>query len=269
MLKRPHIIALGLVVLVALVVLNLPHNAANQLKLAIGSLFVPLFGLSKSSHQLAEKAGDTLVSRAELVRRNEDLRRTNLLLQQEAARADAVMRENDRLRQLFNWQRQSPWKDRLRLANVIATDPTISWRTVRIDLGSRDGMRADLPVLNDAGFLVGIISSADPTRSEVILLGDPRWRISARVDKAGVSGIIIGGAGPVDGTLVTMSYLAGAGVLKPGQAVLTSGMAMLPKDIPIGLIAEDARTAEQGMAEVRVKLGANPGALEEVWVLAQ
>ena len=116
---------------------------------------------------------------------------------------------------------------------------------------------------------MGIISSAALTRSEVILLGDPRWRISARVEKAGVSGIIIGGASPVDSTLVTMSYLSGGGVLKPGQAVLTSGMAMLPKDIPIGQIAEDARTAEQGMAEVRVKLGANPGALEEVWVLTQ
>ena len=57
MIKRPHIIALGLVLLLALVVLNLPHNAANQLKLAIGSLFLPLFGVSKSAHQLAEKAG--------------------------------------------------------------------------------------------------------------------------------------------------------------------------------------------------------------------
>jgi hypothetical protein len=42
MLKRPHFIALGLVALLALIILNLPHQAANHIKLAIGGLFLPL-----------------------------------------------------------------------------------------------------------------------------------------------------------------------------------------------------------------------------------
>ena len=41
MLKRPHYIAVGLVVLLALIVLNLPGRATARLKLAIGSLFLP------------------------------------------------------------------------------------------------------------------------------------------------------------------------------------------------------------------------------------
>ena len=44
MLRRPHYIAVGLVVLLALLVLNLPGRATARLKLAIGSLFLPLFG---------------------------------------------------------------------------------------------------------------------------------------------------------------------------------------------------------------------------------
>ena len=43
MLKRSHYITLGLVVLLALVVLNLPGQTAARLKLALGSiLFTPI-----------------------------------------------------------------------------------------------------------------------------------------------------------------------------------------------------------------------------------
>ena len=48
MLKRSHYIALGAVVLLALILLNLPSHTAARLKLAVGSLFLPLFGLANS-----------------------------------------------------------------------------------------------------------------------------------------------------------------------------------------------------------------------------
>ena len=51
MLKRPHYIALGLVVLLTLVILNLPSQTTARLKLGIGSLFLPLFGLAGSTQQ--------------------------------------------------------------------------------------------------------------------------------------------------------------------------------------------------------------------------
>ena len=43
MLRRPHYIALGLLGLLTLIVLNLPSHTAGQLKLTIGSFFLPLF----------------------------------------------------------------------------------------------------------------------------------------------------------------------------------------------------------------------------------
>ncbi len=156
MLKRPHFIALGLVGLLTLVLLNLPHHAASQIKLAIGSLFLPLFGLSKSSQQIIGKASDAILPRSELLRQNDQLRRANQELQFRVLQSDAVQRENDQFRQLFGWQHQAPWK--LRLASVIARDPANWWHIIQIDLGTRDGMRQDLPVMTSAG-LVGRISA--------------------------------------------------------------------------------------------------------------
>jgi len=44
MLKRPHYIALGLVVMLTLAILNLPSQTRARLKSGIGGFFLPLFG---------------------------------------------------------------------------------------------------------------------------------------------------------------------------------------------------------------------------------
>ena len=77
MLRRPHYIALGLIVLLTLVTLNLPGHTTARLKLGIGSLFLPLFGLANSTQQAAGTVGDAVVPRGDLLRLNEGLRQEN------------------------------------------------------------------------------------------------------------------------------------------------------------------------------------------------
>lgn len=270
MLKRPHFIALGVAGLLALVVLNLPHHTAAQLKLAIGSLFLPLFGLTKSAHEATENTGEKLTTRAELLRENDALRRTNQVLQLAAAQAEVLLRDNNRLRQINGWQEQSPWKNRLRLAHVVARDPANWWQSIHIDLGSRSGMQADLPVLTTDGYLIGHVTAVSVTRSVVDLVGSPNFHVSARVEKSDrtiENGIISGGASLLDTTLVVLTHLPPTSTVKAGQPVVTSGMGLLPPGIRIGQVADAPRAAELGFAEARVKLGADPSALEEVWVL--
>ncbi len=268
MLRKSHYIALGLVVLLALILLNLPSRATARLKLAIGSLFLPLFGLVTSSQQLASNAGSTLTPRAELVSQNEALRRENEQLRQGLARAQELERENTRLRQLFGWREQSPWKSRLKLASVVLWEPANWWRTVQIDLGSRDGVTTNLPVLAAGGSLVGRIAAVSLTHSQVVLVGDPNCRVSAIVENEARDAGVIGTGGPVDRSMVELGFLSPQANLKPGQAVVTSGYGgIFPKGIPIGRIV-DARPADYGLAtEARVRLAANLSSLEEVWVL--
>jgi len=51
MLKKSHYIILIFVVLAVLVLLQLPGGTIGKLKLAISGLFLPLFGLSSSTHE--------------------------------------------------------------------------------------------------------------------------------------------------------------------------------------------------------------------------
>jgi rod shape-determining protein MreC len=265
MLRRSHYIALALVVVVVLILLNLPDHAATRLKLAIGGLFLPLFGVTSASQQLASRTGDSLMSRTDLLKENASLRRDNHQAGIQAMQSAEIARENNRLRQLLGWQPKTPWK--LKLANVVLRDPANWWRTVEIDLGSRDGLRPNLPVLTPDG-LVGRIASVGLTRSQVILVGDQNCKVAALVENENRDMGILGAADPFDSSLLTLGYLSRESVVKPGQMVSTSGLGgIFPKGIPIGTVV-DSHPVEFGLyAEARVKLAARLSALEEVWVL--
>ncbi len=262
--KRLHYIAVGLVVLLTLVILNLPSQTSARFKQGIGSLFLPLFGLASSSQELAGTAVDAVVPRRELLRLNDGLRRENQQLRLQAQQAQEIASENARLRQLVGWQRQTAWK--LKLAKVVLREPANWWRTVQIDLGSRDGLRVNLPVLTTDG-LVGRVSSVSLTRSQVVLLGDPNCKVSARVENETRDTGIIGPSGPLDTEFVELGYLSRNANLKPAQNVVTSGEGgIFPPGIPIGKIV-DVQAVDYGLrTEARVRLAANLNALEEVWV---
>ena len=99
---------------------------------------------------------------------------------------------------------QASWK--LKLARVVLRDPANWWRTVQIDLGSRDGLRVNLPVLTTDG-LVGRVSSVSLTRSQVTLLGDPNCKVAARVENETRDTGVIGPSGPLETELVELGYL--------------------------------------------------------------
>ena len=124
-----------------------------------------------------------------------------------------------------------------------------------------------MPVLTADG-LVGRVSSVDLTRSQVVLLGDPQCKVSALVENPAHDTGVLTASEPLDNSLVDLAYLSGSANLKPGQNVVTSRLGgIFPPGIPIGKIV-DSWQADFGLyTEARVKLDANLGSLEQVWVL--
>ena len=266
MFKQKNYLALGAMALVALLLLSLPPTAVSRLKLAISSLFLPLLGLTGTVQQLPANLAESVLPRRELLQQINTLRRENQQLKVQALQADAMALENAQLHSLVGWKQQAPWN--LKLARVVMRDPANWWHTVQIDLGAHDGIRTNLPVLTPEGLLVGRISSVGLTRSQVILIGDPNCKASALVENPAHDTGVINASWPLDNSLVQLTYLSGNANLKSGQNVITSGLGgVFPKGIPIGRVV-DARPVEFGLyTEARVKLAANLGALEQVWVL--
>ena len=158
MLKQPRYIAVGLVVLTTLIILNLPGHMAARLKLAIGGLFLPLRGVAGSGRESVDKAGDARIS-APICSRNgmTSAAPTNNSISNSCRPVTLSARMP--LRQYVGWQQRVPWK--LKLARVVLHDPANWWRTAEIDVGSRDGIRVDMPVLTPAGLVEpGVVRAA-------------------------------------------------------------------------------------------------------------
>lgn len=267
MLKKKRYILLAIVAVIAFVLLNLPATTTARLRLAVGSQFLPFFGLANVSRDVAGSTAELALSKRELIRQNELLRRDNEQLRVVGLQANQLALENARLSQQVGWQNRAPW--RMKLARVILRDPANWWSTLQIDLGSQHGIKPNMPVLTIEG-LVGRVSAVGLTRSQVVLIGDPNCRVSAQVENEAADVGVTGDASPLERDLIQLGYLARNASVKPGQRVLTSNLGgTFPRGIPIGTIV-DSRQVDYGHSiEARVKLFAALGSLEEVWVITQ
>lgn len=245
--------------------LNLPERQGTRLKLAWGSVFVPLFGLAGSLETASGQARQSLLPERRLTQQLQSLQQTNQTLRFLLAQAESVQEENRRLRREVLWRNQTPW--RLRLARVIGHDPANWWRSLWIDLGSRESVEVDMPVLAPEG-LVGRIAEVGYTRARVVLVGDPNCRFSALVTPTRDKGVIMPDESSFDRQIVRFTYVPSTATLQPGTAVSTSGDGgVFPKGIPVGHLV-DVTTNQHGLyLEARVRLSANLNRLEEVWVM--
>ncbi len=264
--KRSHYVALSVVAVLVLVLLGLPPGVSSRLKLAIGGLFLPLFGLAGSAQGFTTQISSILPSRRELAGDLEKARSENQQLRFKLQQFEEVWLENQVLRESLSWQRRVPLK--MKLARVIGRDPANWWNSLQIDLGARDGIQSDMPVRTAEG-LVGKVGQVGYGRSQVVAVGDSNCRVPALVVETRDSGVILP---PSDGTtdrrLVDLSFLPGSSPLRPGQRVVTSGLGeIFPKDITIGRVA-DVRTVGYGLyAEARVRLEVDFNRIELVWVV--
>lgn len=265
MLRKPHAILLTAAALALLLFLLLPEHSRARLRVAVGSAFLPLFSLAGSGQQAASRAASALVPRGALQDRIAALEHENQSLRLSVAELQAAVRETDRLRQMLGYPARSAW--RLHPARVIGRDPANWWQSIRIDVGSRQGITTNLAVLAPEG-LVGRVAEVGPWHSRVVLVGDPNCPVAAALEATSETGIIRGASGgEIQGALVDLTYLPRSAVLKPGQRVVTSGQGgVFPLGIPIGDLV-DARPAGSGVyVEARVRLAVNLGALNHVWV---
>lgn len=130
-------------------------------------------------------------------------------------------------------------------AQVIAVGPAqgFAW-TVTIDVGSRDGVEADMSVISGKG-LVGRVVSVSPATATVLLIVDATSTVGGRL--AGTSQIgIVSGTGRQD--VLQMQLLDPLAVVNVGETIVTFGSEgdrPYAPGIPIGTVKEMRGTEGQ------------------------
>jgi rod shape-determining protein MreC len=183
------------------------------------------------------------------LRRQVDSTRTKLI------EADAILQENIRLKKLLHLVDED--KGVVATGHLISSSSTNSRRIARLDIGSRRGVAAGMPVRAPEG-LVGRVLWASPNTADVLLLVDSENVVPVRRTRDNIPGL---SKGLDDGTVEIRALNVERNPFKPGDVFVTSGIGGVYRpNIPVAIAA---RTT--GDRAIAIPL-ANPGRVEVVAV---
>jgi rod shape-determining protein MreC len=263
------LVGLILAGLVLLVILNLPESVSGRVRGFIRDAFAPLQDLVASASRQGKETLKLARGVSSLMTENQrmagELARQRLRLNE----LERLEEETLKLRHLLDARRRAP--QRLITSEVLGRDATGWWQTLRLDKGAKDGVRDELAVTTPEG-LVGRVISATARTADVLLLSDPKCKVSALVSRTQAFGIVIGnGVTPQGLPTCRMEFInvdRRHGV-QNGDEVVTSGLGgIFPRDLLIGRL-DNVKTNESGLyAEADVVVAADLGALDYVFVVA-
>jgi rod shape-determining protein MreC len=177
--------------------------------------------------------------------------------------------ENRRLRSLLQLRERVGGE--LIAAEVISRDiapPFFRVTRVEIDRGSRDRVRAGMPVLSGQG-LVGLVQRASGRSCEVQLIVDRRAAVDVIIQRTGARGMLRG-TGEDERYMARVQYLGREDALRVGDLVHTSGLGQrFPPSILVGRVTRIVREDFGLYQEVEVSPAVDFSRLEEVLILTE
>ncbi|MDE0331821.1 MAG: rod shape-determining protein MreC [Nitrospinae bacterium] len=150
----------------------------------------------------------------------------------------------------------------VRLARIVARNRSIFGESLLVDLGSRNGVRKNMPVMHQAG-LVGRISRVGNNVSQVLTLLDSRSAVNVIAQRSRAQGVFaISSIGESE-----VRYMPLDAEMKKGDLLISSGLGgIFPKGLPVAHITE-ILDAGGLFPRIRAKAIVDFSHLEEVMIL--
>jgi rod shape-determining protein MreC len=226
---------LGLMILTSFTLITIDYRGGDDspfrgVRRAAGSFFGPI---ERGVATVVRPVGNALSTLGNVRHLDKDLKKLKAeraeVLGQARRNAD-LQRQVEDMEKLLKVTRAGQY--RTVTAHVIGAGPSNFTSTVTISVGTDDGIREDMTVMNSDG-LVGRVIRASASTSDVVLITDAQSRVAARLSHSRDNGLVYGKGG---GDLRFEMPNATADI-QIGQYVLTLGTTYAP-GIPIGTVKE-------------------------------
>jgi rod shape-determining protein MreC len=261
MLKRAYDIASSFreyLILAALLVVSvalLTVNDSPQIRV-LRSLTIQSLGLLQETFNFIP---DYFSLRSE----NTMLRGLNLKLSEEVSLLREAQLENIRLRQMLGLRERSSYPSVP--ARIVGKTLQLMRNTITLDVGQDRGVREQMPIVTGLG-LVGKITAASGSYSVGQILFNRRMRVSAKIQRSRVDGIVEWDGG----TTLTLKNVAKTLDVQPGDVVVTSDYSSLyPEGIRIGTVVSAAQIPGSLFQRVEVAPSVDFATIEEVFVITR
>jgi rod shape-determining protein MreC len=227
-------LAAAMVVLAVLSQQSWAAGFRGTAKSALAPLEAQMMSLASAVEHATAIFGDVASLRTE----NQRLNSENQDLKRQLAEMNAAAYDNKELRLALDFQRS--FGHTTVTAQVVGRGPDAFSRTLQIDRGSDDGVRAGMIVVSGAG-LVGRVREAGPRGAIVQTLADPQSRANVFLSGSGLQGTVIGGASALQ---LQLEHRIGS-VASKGEWAITSGVG---GGYPRGLVVGDVTAVTHGDA---------------------
>ncbi len=263
---RIRIVLIAAVLLAAiLAVVSSVTNISLPNMFVQGVLTPARTGVSYLTDQ-AERLYGYLYKYDALAAENEALKQELAQIQDAARNADAVNRENDRLRELLELKGSDEQYSFLD-GYIIAWSSNDWSNTITINRGSNSGVEENMCAVTANGELVGLVSEVGPNYCVIKTVLDSSLEISATIAGAGYNGIVKGGYTTESPNKLRMNYLPNTATIHIKDQVVTTGSTVYPRNLILGYVI-DAGFDETGVAKFALlEPAADIGSLEQVFVV--
>ena len=255
------LLTVGIGILSNLMDLSLPN-------MLVKGVLTPLrTGVSNLTEQ-AEKMYNYMFQYESLLAENEELKQKISELENDARRAQALERENERLQDALGIVSS---REDFKLADgYIISRSSGDWsNTFTINTGSNAGIGVGMCVITANEEVVGVVSEVGPNYAVVKSVLDPSLEISANIAASGYNGMVKGGYASGHDNLLRMDYLPSSAVIRNNDQVVTSGSTVYPRNLILGYVV-DAGFDDIGVAKFALlRPAADVGKLEQVFVVTE
>ena len=236
--------------------------------MAVKGILTPLrTGVSKLTDR-AEQLYNYMFSYESLAEENASLKEQLSQIQEDARKADAVERENDRLRALLALKEAN--EDYQLVDSYIISRSSQEWSNYfTINRGANAGLEAGMCAITANGEVVGLVSEVGPNYAVVKSVLDSSLEISATISSSGYNGMVQGGYSTGLDGLLRMDYLPSSAVIRNHDQVVTSGSTVYPRNLIIGYVV-DAGFDDTGVAKYALlEPAVNVGSLEQIFIVTE
>ena len=197
---------------------------------------------------------------------NEALRQKVNQMEELAREADALARENERLRDVLDMTRAHE-EYVLVDAYIIAWSSTDWTNTITINRGENAGIQPGMCAITSDKEVVGVVTQVGPDHAVIKTVLDSSLEVGATIAASGYNGMVTGDYISGRKDMLRMKYLPSGAVIRNNDQVVTSGSAVYPRNLVLGTVV-DAGFDDTGVAMYAVlEPAADIGKLEQVFVL--
>lgn len=192
----------------------------------------------------------------------------NFLLKKQISRLESdltsmeeMRKENLRLKRLLSFSDELPHQKVM--AQVIGWDSANEFKVVRLNRGSKHGVKVMSPVVTDHG-LVGYVYRVTDTFSDVLTVLDQNNRVDVVVERTRTHGIVEG----VFNFKCALKYVTRNEPVEVGDKLITAGVGgIYPRGIKVGMITDITKENFGMTLSIEVMPSVEFDKLEEVLVL--